>query len=209
LDVISSFGGTGLGVVRVFSSLAIGQVAASRIRTLVTIGAATFLLGGCAAVWGSTYTIESENPNEVRIVYDPSLTNSGHIAAVANQSCGHYGKVAVARAQRMNAWLLMHAIFACDTSTEAARDSSIALRDPVFEYDPPPIARQPVSTFTPDPSIYVLHTQPPPAPPAVPVPNLGSVYYPPAPPPQSTPADRLRDCAQTSSCTGVFSPGPW
>jgi hypothetical protein len=99
------------------------------------------------------------------------------------------------------------------TSEEQQRDASsrVARAQEMSAAAMYPVAQPPVTTFTADPSIYTLQRQPPPAPIGVPVPNLGSVYYPPPPPqqPQSTPADRLRDCAQTSSCTGVFSPGPW
>jgi hypothetical protein len=91
-----------------------------------------------------------------------------------------------------------------DASNRIARAQEVSAAAAMY-----PVAQQPVTTFSPDPSIYTLHTQPPPPPIAVPVPNLGSVYYPPPPPPAQTPADRLRDCAQANSCTGVFSPGPW
>lgn len=71
-----------------------------------------------------------------------------------------------------------------------------------------PAAQEPVpsplSTFMPPDSSYTLQAQPPPPSP-MPVPNLGSIYYPP-PQPARTPADLLRDCAQTSSCAGAFGP---
>jgi hypothetical protein len=67
-------------------------------------------------------------------------------------------------------------------------------------------ASSPPSTYMPPDLSYTQHVQPPSPPSPMPVPNLGSVYYPPAPPPAQTPADRLRDCAQTSSCAGAFGP---
>ncbi|WP_152548732.1 hypothetical protein [Kozakia baliensis] len=60
--------------------------------TLVTIA---FSLSGCAAVWGGSYNIESQNSKKVVIDYDAGLTNSVRLQSVADNICEKYNKDAI------------------------------------------------------------------------------------------------------------------
>ncbi len=110
---------------------------------------AFLLLSGCVAVWGSAYNIEAESDTGVTITYDPSLTSSGAIEAVAAQECGRYQKVAVPKSQTFSAWALARISFVCDTRLDATREARARLNDMVFNPNPSPVRQntnQPTGT---------------------------------------------------------------
>src|ERR1700733_7458807 len=107
-------------------------------------------LAGCAVAWGSSYNVESESPQAVTISYDPALTTSRDIVAVANQSCAHYQKVAIAKSQTLSVLAIAQIEFACADASVVASQHPIPLRDMVYVGG---AAQAPTPSYLPNPAL--------------------------------------------------------
>lgn len=141
-------------------------------------GAAIFALlvpvGGCVAVWGSSYHIEEQSADSVTIRYDAVLIDSGDVQAHANESCGRYQKVAVPIRQRLGVVIpggsIAEIIFACDTQADARSAQRTGLKDATLAFSPMPTPTPYLPAAQSLPS--VLDTQPPSAPGPSPLPGI-------------------------------------
>ena len=71
-------------------------------------------LGGCVAVWGQSYTIDSESTDAVTIKYDSNFTTEDRIQKVADDICHRYGdKVARLHDSDRSIWRIVTATYDC------------------------------------------------------------------------------------------------
>jgi hypothetical protein len=70
-------------------------------------------LTGCVAVWGRGYNVEAANSASVTIKYDRHFSSLSEVEAVANASCGGFGKHQVSRGESTSPWGLTTVTFAC------------------------------------------------------------------------------------------------
>ncbi len=71
------------------------------------------LLGGCVAVWGSAYQVESQTPETMVIQYDTNFIDDAEIEKLASDHCHAYGKSALLQAHDRNMWNISTDDFLC------------------------------------------------------------------------------------------------
>ncbi len=71
------------------------------------------VLGGCVAVWGQSYSIDSANADAVTVKYDTNFTTADHIRTLADQSCRRYGKTARLRERNRSIWQIVTVTYDC------------------------------------------------------------------------------------------------
>jgi len=72
-----------------------------------------FLLGGCVAVWGQSYDIDSASADSITIKYDVHFTTPEKIKAIAEKHCAEYGKKAVLQQHDRNIVYIDTATYDC------------------------------------------------------------------------------------------------
>lgn len=82
-------------------------------RKLFAIALMTVSLGGCVAVWGQAYSIDSSTSDSVTIKYDRNFTSLGEVEGVAQSHCGSYRKKAVKTEETSSFWGLNTVYFDC------------------------------------------------------------------------------------------------
>lgn len=63
-------------------------------RTALLLSLASFVVTGCAAVWGAGHKVVSSDESGIKIQFDRSLSSSARMAALAREHCKKFGKVA-------------------------------------------------------------------------------------------------------------------
>ena len=114
----------------------------------LTIIAFPMLLGGCVAVWGSAYKVESQNSDEFLIQYDTNFIDNSDIEKMANDHCHAFGKTALLQEHDKNIVNLTTDNFLCRAPAPVVAPDPVTTPNPVMT--PYPVMNpNPVTTPNP------------------------------------------------------------
>ena len=73
----------------------------------------TAALTGCVAVWGRSYSIESQDADSIVIQYDEHFASLGDVEKIAQANCDAYDKKAAKQDETTTMWGITTVTFAC------------------------------------------------------------------------------------------------
>ena len=78
------------------------------------------VLGGCVAVWGGSYQVKSQTPDNIVIDYDTNFIDDAGVMEIANAHCLTEGKGAVLQTVEKS-WGLANATYLCEKPADAPK----------------------------------------------------------------------------------------
>lgn len=88
---------------------------------LLRIGILIFpmLLGGCVAVWGSAYQVQSQTPESMVVDYDTHFIDDADIEKIASDHCQASGKTALLQSHNVSMMNISTDHFLCKAPVAA------------------------------------------------------------------------------------------